>query len=191
MRRRRAVSLVELLTVAVLIGIVALVTVPAGIGTSGTDADEAASRIQLDLSHAQSEAIVLRKPQCIVCDKTQGFYYLAAAASSSTPTVDPISDKPYKVLFSGASSGAVANGALYVQSYSSVSLSGADFDGSGTLVFNALGQPVTTAGVALASGSLQISAGSRQLTITVDPVSGATTVQEVTAQQLPQGQQPQ
>ncbi len=164
--------------VAGLLAVIAVVVLPAALSASATQVDEAAQRLQDDLSYAQSQAIVLRKPQCVVCDTTQGLYYLAPAAAPATPMTDPISGKPYTVFLSAACGNALLLATPRVQEYPDVGLVSADFDGSGTLTFSALGLPLGPGGVKLVSGTIEIAAGSRRSRITIDPTTGTTSVQD-------------
>jgi hypothetical protein len=164
--------------VAALLGVIALIVLPAAMNASTTQMDEAARRVRADLSYAQSQAIVLRKPQCIVCDATQGFYYLAPAAAPAAPMTDPISDKPYMVFFSRACGDPLLRATSRVQEYPDVDLVSASFDESGTLTFSALGLPLGPGGAALISGTIEIAVGSRRSRIAVDPTTGTASIQD-------------
>lgn len=167
--------------VAVLLAVIALVVLPSALNASATQVDEAARRLQADLAYAQSLAIVLRKPQCVVCDTTQGLYYLAPAAAPTTPMIDPISRKPYTVFFGAACGNPLLRATPRVQEYAGVQLVTANFDGAGTLTFDALGVPLGPGGAAIASGMIEIGVGSHRSRITVDPTTGTTSVQGFTS----------
>ena len=171
-RRRRAISLVEVLAVASLLAIISVVVVP--MSSSGADAAaaDAAKRIQGDLSYAQSRAILLRSPQCLVVDTAQGFYYLATAQAPSTPINDPISHKPYRVFLRQACENQTLSTTENVEAFPAVTLSSASFDSGAVLTFSALGVPMVGS-TPLANGKIEIDVGSQHLSIVVDADDGA------------------
>lgn len=177
-RCRRAISLVELLAVATLLGVIALVAVPAGVSAAALRAEEATGRIQADLAYAQSLAILLRKPHSLVCDTDQGFYYLAAAQTPGTPITEPVRHKPYRVHFLKSFDSAVLRATPCLEAYADVALDSADFNGSTVLTFSALGEPLGAGGVPLVSGRIEILVGTRRLAVVIDATTGAASLQE-------------
>lgn len=163
--------------------VVATVTVSSGLNTAALRADEAACRIQSDLAYAQSQAILLRKPMCLVFDTTQGLYYLARTQAPTTPITDALSKKDYRLLFSKACSNPLMNSVPRVGAYQDVDLLTANFDGIGTLTYNALGWPLASGGTSLVSGRIEIGVGSEKLAVVIDPVTGYATVQTMAAPQ--------
>ena len=143
-------------------------------------ADDATSRIRADLAYAQSLAILLRKPHCIVCDPSQGFYYLATAQAPGTPIVDPISHKPYRIHFSKALDSVVLRATPCVEAYADVALDNVSFDGGTVLTFDAMGEPLGTGSVRLTAGRIEILVGARRLAVVIDATTGETSLQEST-----------
>ena len=178
-QRRRAISLVELLVVASLLAIVSVIVVPMSLNASDLAAEDAAGRIQADLSYAQSRAILLRSSQCFVCDTAQGFYYLATAQAPATPISDPVSHKPYRVFLRQACENQSLSTTPNVEAFPEVTLSSASFNSGVVLTFNALGLPLVGS-TPLTAGTIGIAAGSRQLSIVVDATTGLASVQEST-----------
>jgi len=178
-QRRRAISLVELLVVASLLAIVSVIVVPMSLNASDLAAEDAAGRIQADLSYAQSRAILLRSSQCFVCDTAQGFYYLATAQAPATPISDPVSHKPYRVFLRQACENQTLSTTPHVEAFPEVTLSSASFNSGATLTFNSLGVPLVGS-TPLAAGRIEIEAGTRQLSIVVDATTGLASVQEST-----------
>lgn len=182
MRPRRAVTLVELLVVAVVLALVSTVVIPTGQSTSSLHLDLAAERLQADLAYARSQAILQRKLYCFVCDATQGYYYLAPLDAVFEPATEPISHNPYRVFFRQACDNAALRTLSHLEAYPEVELSGASFDGSMVLTFGAMGEPLASPRVPLTDGKIEIAVGTRSLTIVIDPATGLTRIQDPAGQ---------
>jgi Tfp pilus assembly protein FimT len=181
LRRRRAITLVEMLAVASLLAIISVVVVPMSLSGAEVAAD-AAKRIRGDLSYAQSRAILLRSSQCFVVDTAQGFYYLSTAQAPGTAITDPVSHNPYRVFLRQACENQTLSTTENVEAFPAVMLSSASFNSGAVLTFNALGVPMVGS-APLTAGTIGIAAGSRQLSIVVDATTGLTSVEESTAVQ--------
>jgi Tfp pilus assembly protein FimT len=175
-----------MLVVASLLAITSVIVVPASLNASDMAASDAAARIQADLSYAQSRAILLRSPQSFVCDTAQGFYYLATAQAPSTPITDPISRKPYRVFLRAACENAALRTTLHVEALPQATLSGVSFDGGTVLTFDAMGLP-WVGSTPLANGKIEVDAGSCELEIVVDAVTGRASIQEPGSEQESSG----
>jgi Tfp pilus assembly protein FimT len=176
-----------MLVVASLLAITSVIVVPASLDASGMAASDAAARIQADLSYAQSRAILLRSPHSFVCNMAQGYYHLATAQAPSTPITDPISRKPHRVFLRAACENAALRTTLHVESLPQAALSSVSFDGGTVLTFDAMGLP-WVGSTPLASGKIEIDAGSCELEIVVDAVTGRASIQEPSnGQQSPSG----
>lgn len=162
----------------VLIGIVSLVVVATGAGAESLRVQEAACRIQEDLFYAQSQAVVLRKPHCVVFDTTQGLYHVALADAQATPVTDPVTRKACRVFLRKACDLALT--LPCADKYPDVALNTADFDGSNVLTFSVLGMPMGPDDAPLTSGSVLLanSGGTSRRKVTIDAMTGTAGVQD-------------
>jgi prepilin-type N-terminal cleavage/methylation domain-containing protein len=179
-RYRRAFTLVEILTVVIILGIVAAMAVPDVAQQQSLTATSASRVVLADLLYAQSQAIATQQTVYVsfsVNADGAGSYSLCSPLS--TVINNPVSQQPYTQLFGlGASD-------LFPQvSLASVTL---DAPSNTVLAFNEIGQPMvcSTSGspVPLANtGSIVLQCGSMSVTLSIEPGTGNLTVSS------PQGQ---
>ncbi|HEY2413114.1 MAG TPA: type II secretion system protein [Pirellulaceae bacterium] len=150
--RRRGFSLLELTTVVLIIGILAAVATPNWAAVLAKyRADAAAQRIVTDLGRVQSLAYSTSTAQTLTLNVTQSTYQIAGLRgldrASSIYTVD-----------------------LTAEPYCSALVS-ANFAGATQISFDGYGQP------AVAGGTIVVTCGSQQRTVTVDATTGKATYQ--------------
>lgn len=157
-RRSQAYTLIEVLIVVVILGIAAAIVVPAML-QPGTLSIQAAARMVIsDLLYAQNEAIAAQAPHRVVFEPQLNRYRLTDASGQTiqsswkggTYLVDLNRDSRFR----------------------GVRLVAADFDGSGTVEFDALGSPST-------GGWIDLEAGPVRYRISVAPITGRVSLQQV------------
>lgn len=174
---RRGFTLVEVLTVVVILGIVAAIVVPQISSADDVKTGSAARVVMADLMYAQSRAIATQSYQYVTFDASAQTYALSSGMPvSASNTLDhPVEHRPYVTAFGTGSA----------RTLGTVSFNSVSFDGKSTLAFDALGTPYAYDAAAavgarltpLNSGSLKLSSGDQSLTISIEPYSGEMTVQ--------------
>lgn len=165
--RPAALTLVEVLIVAVVLSIAAVIAAPLVTESGQTRLLSAARLLMADLAFAQSESVAHPDDAYGVrFDHASDSYSVVHNAGSppfdcnaATVVTDPVTNQPYTTLMGGSGRGSQLAG---VTIQNSLSLGGDD-----CIVFGEFGQTdqTTTASVTLA-------AGGGTLTIQIDPVSG-------------------
>ncbi len=169
-------TLIELVVVALIVGLVAAVAIPVVNSQRGLQLDGAARRITADILYVQSQALHKRMPQALIFDPGQGFYYYPTDSDPSQPSIEPISKKDYRILFSKACADEDLLSQSHATDFASVNLDSADFAGGSELYFDSLGFPTDDDGTPLSGASISISSGGSSCTIIVDTVSGRVTI---------------
>lgn len=159
---REALSLVEMLIVVVIIGIAAGIAVPMLGDTNDTRLQAAARLLMADLEFARIQSITHGDDPCLVVfDQGNNSYSIANASDPSTPIINLIGNEPYTTQF-GTGRAAAMTG---------VTIQGYSLDGDDRLGFGIYGELDQTT-----SATITLQAGTSTLTITVDPVSGETSL---------------
>jgi prepilin-type N-terminal cleavage/methylation domain-containing protein len=172
-RNRPAFTLVEILTVVVILGIAGAVIVPQMGSRGDLKAAAAARMIMADLIYAQNRAISTQTRHYVKFDNTstpQTYRLL----TSITPLVDithPITK---------ASSYVTTFGANGSPGMDDISLGTVSFEGKKTIVFDELGVPyfydpatsTTTALTTTGGSSIQVKCGTFTLTVSIEPYTG-------------------
>jgi prepilin-type N-terminal cleavage/methylation domain-containing protein len=160
--RRRAFSLIELITNLVVIGVVAAIALPRyGTALSNYRVSAAARRVASDLVYAQSLAKASSSTYSITFSAGSNSYQLFGGSTISNQLVGGIAAQ------SAPTSYAVAlNSDPYVATIASVSLANA----TSSISFNGCGLPST-------GGTVVLQCGDAQKTLTIDSTTGAVSVQ--------------
>ena len=146
-----AFSIVELLMVLCIMAVLSAIAIPRyAASLARYRADATASRIAQDLEMIQSRAYSLSTTQSVIFSVSSNSYQVVGMSDPS------LSSQPYIVRVSAAP---------YCATLQTV-----NFGGSNTISFDAFGQPAT-------SGTVVISVGQEQRTVTINQSSGRASVQ--------------
>ena len=164
-RHSRAAAGFTFIEVVLVVAIASALVVPMMANDDPTKLRAAAQQMSADIEFAQIESITHSDDvRVVVFDTTNHVYHLAAASDTATPITNPVGALPYSITF-GTGSALTLNGVTIA----SVSVGGDDMFGFGP--YGELDQ-TTDATVTLAAGGYTI-------TITIDAVSGETTIGNV------------
>ena len=153
-------TLAEMLVTLVILGVAAMVVIPSIGNTTDMQATSAARQLVSDLLFAQTYSISQKHPYQVVFDAANESYEIQDADTSSVIT-HPITKVPYRMAF------------LTDQHLKDVRITAATFDSGNLVKFNSLGMPYNSAGNQLAArGTVTLIAGTHNITVTVEPVSG-------------------
>ena len=150
--RGNGFTIVEILIVAVLLGIVALVAVPMLSSAGGMQIRAASNMIAADIEYAKSMAISTGQNYTVVFDKNADNYRIQDQNSNIIP-------HPVKIGFS------------YIVDFrndrrlSRVDLTAANFNATSVVTFDSLGSPNN-------GGTVTIQANGATATVTVEPITG-------------------
>ena len=157
----RAFTLVEVLVVITIIGLAAAIVVPSML-QSGTLGVQAAARMILsDILYAQNDAIARQATRIVVFDPAHNTYQITDANGQVIAAAVP---------------GTYVVNLTQDGRFGGVSLAAADFAGTTSLSFDALGGPQ-------AGGSVEVTGGAARYRIQVAAVTGRVTVQNITGTQ--------
>lgn len=154
---RRGFTLVEMLVVLLILSIAAALVVPQALRTSSLAAQSAARLVMADLEYAQNQAIVTQSPVTVSFDLLGNSY---TVSNASGPLVHPITKKDYVVDLDSR------------RGLEGVALETVSFNGALDVTFDSLGAPDN-------DGTIVLSAGAHAYRVTVAPVSGRVTVEQV------------
>ena len=155
-------TLIEMLTVVLVLAIVAALAVPMMGNTAVNKLQGAASMLVADLAFAQVESVTHGDdPRLVVFDNPNDAYHIAATSDPATPITNPIAGGPYRVTCGQGTASSLTN--VTIDSYS---LNGDNQLGFG--IYGGLDQP-TAATITLGCEGLTV-------TITADPNTGEASI---------------
>jgi len=169
--RRRALTLVELLIVAMVLAIAALLAAPL-VGESDQSRLQSAARLLMaDLAFAQTESLAhADDPYALRFDHAADTYAVVHDTafppfdcSPATTVIDPITNQPYQTVMGQAGRGSQFPG---VGIANSLALGGDD-----CVVFGEFGQTDQST-----AATITLTAGAKSITIQIDPVSGEASI---------------
>jgi MSHA pilin protein MshC len=172
-RQTRAFTLVEILTVVIILGIASAIIVPQLGSRDDFRVASAARQVMADLIYAQSRAISTQRKHYVEFSGNQ--YTISSRnddASALSPITHPITKESY-VQNVGVAGTALAN----------VSIATVNFGGTSWVGFDEFGAPfkydpgTNTSTVLSATGIVQLSSGTFSITINVEPYTGDTSTQ--------------
>ncbi len=157
-----AFTTVEILIVVSLIAIVASLVVPLVSDTRVTQLRAAAQMLVADLQFAQMESIAHGQDgRVVVFDTVNQTYHIGTQSNPTTPITNPTDGKSYTVQF----------GSGRASELQDVTIAGYTLDGDDRLGFGVYGQLDQTI-----AASITLSAAGRTVTLTLDPITGETSV---------------
>jgi type II secretion system protein H len=172
-QHRRGFTLVEILTVVVILGIASAIIIPQLGSRNDLIAAAAARTVMADLLYAQNRAIATQKPHFV---QFAGSSYTVStrdtSASARYTITNPVSRAPYIVSLGTQGTG-----------LSDASIASVDFATQPVMGFDELGSPFSyipasnTLTPLAQTGTITISSGSFNLQILVEPYTGELTVQ--------------
>jgi prepilin-type N-terminal cleavage/methylation domain-containing protein len=167
----RAFTLIEILSVVIILGIISAIVIPQ-VGQRGDLQAAAAARVLIgDLTYAQNRAIANGGWTYVTFSTTAQNYTLyngTSSAPSATPLTHPVYDDNYTMTFGGQGSNALTGATL-----ASVNIG----NGSSTLAFDSTGIPYAYVGgnppiELTAAATAVISSDNYSVTVTVEPATG-------------------
>ena len=166
---RRGFTLIEILTVIVVIGIASAIILPQMTSRDDQRVASASRELMADLLYAQNRAIAYQTRHYVQFNTATNSWQVMVDAGGSPGAIitHPVNGTPYVV--------SVGTGAM-----SKVSLNSVSFDGNTTISFDPIGVPYsysssTNTNAPLASGAVVFKAGTFQMTVNVAPYSGEIT----------------
>jgi prepilin-type N-terminal cleavage/methylation domain-containing protein len=158
LRRRSGFTLIEILIVVVILAIAAMTAIPMMTSAGSVQIRSAANMVAADLEYAKSMAIARGQKFSVVFDKNTDTY-------SITDQTGSVIKHPVK------------KGSDYIIGFrdkglDKVDITDVDFDGKSTVKFDYLGSPYNADNNPLNRGVIKLQAGSKTITITVEPVTG-------------------
>jgi len=161
--KRGAFTLVEILTVVVLLGVLAAVVLPNSGYSDGDKALAAARKVAADIEYAQSEAVNHQTSITVSFFPSGETYSLASGGNLLT---NPVDGNSFEVNLPGT---------LQAEG---VDINSADFgSGENVVTFNAYGEPVRADGAPISSDSgVVIRCGDSVYTVSIAPVTGRVVV---------------
>jgi general secretion pathway protein G len=171
--RRSGFTLIEILSVVVILGVLSALIIPQ-IATRDDQRAAAAARVVMsDLMYVQNRAVAQQKIHYVVFDTTnQRYRVLEQLLPTQKLIKNPVDGSDYQVQYGATSTTGLRDMVLH----------SAAFDGSSVIAFDVMGIPhkvdaTTGQMTALQSGQIVVRSGAYRLTVTVAPFSGELTVQ--------------
>lgn len=166
-RHSRGFTLVEMLTVVVVVGILSALMVPMLGDTGQSKLIAAANQVAADVAFAQIESISHADDlRYVIFDLDNNTYFIAPTSDLLTPVTNPIGNRPYQITFGKGNQ----------RQLSGVTITNVSMNGDSRLRFGIYGEldQATAATVTLACEGSQI-------TVTIDPTCGDISMSDITA----------
>jgi len=151
-------TMVEILIVAVVIAIAAVMIVPLVSSAAGMQIRSAANMIAADLEYTKSMAISTQQVYSMVFDESADSYQI----EDPNGVIDHPVKKGFKYIVSFSTDGRLDK----------VDITGVNFDSTLCVKFDYLGSPYNCNGAPLGSGVVTLQAAETTATVTVEPVTG-------------------
>lgn len=168
--RTRAFTLLELLAVVAILGIAAAMLIPSMSQTGILRVQAAVRTIISDITFAQSDAVAFQERRAIIFDAENSIYRLVLVPGN---TIDPDLNTMYDPSRPGGRYVVNFNDAVF----GGARITGVNFDGSNTLIFDALGGPVADAASddPGAGGTITVEGSGSVFQITIEAFTGRVT----------------
>ncbi len=169
---RRAYTLMEVLAVVTIMGIAGALVIPAMGETGVIKVQGAVRQIVSDMTFAQADAVALQERRAVVFDLTASSYSLVAVPGT---TIDIANN----TLFDPTNRTGRFTVNFVDNQYGNARITAADFGaGSTTLIFDALGGPVASAGSNNPGpgGTVRVRGSGNEFVVTVEAFTGRITV---------------
>ncbi|MCC6579852.1 MAG: prepilin-type N-terminal cleavage/methylation domain-containing protein [Phycisphaeraceae bacterium] len=162
-RRFQAFTLMEVLIVLAVLGIAAAMAVPL-LGDTGTTKLRAAAQLLCaDLAYAQVESIAhVDDLRFFIVDQANNTYSIAPASAPTVPITNPVGKQPYRVTFGVGAAASQLSG---------VTINAISLGGDDRIRFGPYGQLDQAA-----NATITLAAAGHTLTVTIDRVTGETTI---------------
>jgi len=159
---RSGYTLIEVLVLVVILGIAAAMIVPNMRSTDVLRVQAAVRTVVSDITVAQSDAVAYQQGRAIVFFPSDNRYVTVEVRGAQ---IDPSLDRLWETQFRGGEFG-------------DSRISGVDFAGGTTLIFDELGAPVTAPGgtTPAPTGSVTIEGGTQAFRVDVEGYTGRVTV---------------
>ena len=155
-------TIIELLVTVACIAVAAAIVLPVFGDGASAQLRAAAELLVADLEYAQSESIGhADDPRLVVFDIASNRYHIAPKSQPAVPLGDPVTNFSYVTTYGSQRAAALPR----------VKLSGYSLGGDNRLGFGGVGQLDQTT-----PATITLSAGTRTLTVTLDPVTGEASV---------------
>ena len=160
----RGFTLIEILVVAAIITIAAMIAIPMMSSASGMQIRSAANMLAADLEYAKSMAISRQRNYSVLFNTTAESYQIFEEQSGTLVAIAHPVKKGFDYVIDFRNDSRVNR----------VDISSVDFNSEATITFDTLGSPYSGTGVAnpLNSGTISLQAGNFSITVNVEPVTG-------------------
>ena len=162
--RNCAFTILEIMIVAVIISIIAMMAVPMFSSASGSQLRTAASIVAADIEYATSMAIKTSRNYSVVFNADDETYQIQD--QDEQLILHPVSKKDYVVDFTSD------------QRLNRVEIDTVSFDSTSVIKFDYLGSPYDGNGQPITNGSVKLIVDEMSLTVSVEPVTGYISISE-------------
>jgi len=167
MLMRRGYTLVEVLVVVTILGIAGAIVVPSIGSTNVLRIQSAVRTIVADITYAQTDALAYQERRALVFDDDTNAYSLVEV-------VNGVIDVENNTMFDPQRPGGRYRVDMNLPLFGDTRLANVDFDGTSTLIFDAIGGPVAgpSSDTPSAGGSIDLIGTDSAFRISVEPFTG-------------------